>query len=179
MNVTTHIIVGTLPDPANLTTDRAVPSALPPHPFAARIPFHTHTAVAKPSRKPDKLTFRSALEFSADPIVIERQNRKGDNPDESAGGFDDASCMSHEHLPRLRDMIERNGSNDLAAHILSSNLGYQFLDEKDKASRIGLAAVTFLSDLGRNTPNLLPKGDRPGDRYVGVGTTFRVIRWCY
>lgn len=91
--------MGTLPDPGSLSKDQATPSILPPHPFATKIPLRTHSAVAKPTKKPAKLTFRDALEFSNDPVISERQKRKGDNPDENEGGFDDASCM----IPFLAD----------------------------------------------------------------------------
>lgn len=64
---------------------------------------------------------------------------------------------------------------DLVAHSQTFNIGYQFLDEEDKNSRIGLPAVTFLSDLGRNTPNLLTKDLRPGERCVHVRPILRVI----
>ncbi|KAF8310096.1 hypothetical protein DL93DRAFT_2084858 [Clavulina sp. PMI_390] len=82
MNVTTHMIVGTLPDITNLKLDRATPTILPPHPIATRIPFRTHTAISKYTPKPTKLTFRSAIERSADPIVEEIQRKK------SLGGTD-------------------------------------------------------------------------------------------
>lgn len=50
---------------------------------------------------------------------------------------------------------------------IARNTGFQFLDEPDKTARVGLPAIVFLADLGRNTPGILPNDDRPGDRYPG------------
>ena len=46
-------------------------------------------------------------------------------------------------------------------------IGFQLLDEPDKATRIGLSALPFLADLGRHSPHLLPSADHPGERYLG------------
>ncbi|KAF8316385.1 hypothetical protein DL93DRAFT_2078131 [Clavulina sp. PMI_390] len=132
MNVTTHMVVGTLPDINNLKIDRATPTILPPHPLAARIPFYTHSALSKYSPKPTKLTFRSALELSADPVVSEAQKKKSLGG--LIGGFD-ASTWT------------------------------ELTEEPDKTVRLGLPAVAFLTDLGRNTPGILPKEDRPGESW--------------
>jgi len=42
--------------------------------------------------------------------------------------------------------------------------GYQFLDEPDNATRGGLAAIAFLADMGKSTPEVLPMTDQPGER---------------
>lgn len=94
MNVTTHIIVGTLPDPANVSKDRSMPTILPPHPYATRIPFRTHPRRAKQTEKPAKLTFGRVIELAEDEVINERQIQKGKNPQESDGGFDSATCAA-------------------------------------------------------------------------------------
>ena len=94
MNVTTHIIMGTLPDPANVSKDRSMPTMLPPHPYATRIPFRTHPRRAKPSEKSAKLTFGRVIEIAEDEVINERQIQKGENPQESDGGFDSAKCAA-------------------------------------------------------------------------------------
>jgi hypothetical protein len=92
MSVTTHIIVGILPDPANVSKDRSTPTILPPHPYSTMIPFRTHPATAKIAKKPEKLTFRRSIELANDEAINERQIRKAKNPEESVGGFDNATC---------------------------------------------------------------------------------------
>jgi hypothetical protein len=92
MNVTTHIIVGILPDPAKVSKDRSMPTILPPHPYSTRIPFRTHPATANAAKIPEKLTFRRSVEMANDEVIAERQIQKGGNPGESVGGFDSATC---------------------------------------------------------------------------------------
>lgn len=135
MNVTSHVIVGNLPDPANLTVNPAVPSLLPPHPLAPRTPFRTHPSVAKLTKKPKKLTFRFAFDYAIDPAVAERHARDGEQ------GFG-----------------ERNESLDDASW-------YELLDETDKDARVGFPAIVWLSDMGRNTPSLLTGGLAPGESW--------------
>jgi hypothetical protein len=69
-----------------------MPTIIPPHPYSTRIPFHTHPATAKLTKKSEKLTFRDSIEMANDCIIIERQMRKGENPRENDGGFDNATC---------------------------------------------------------------------------------------
>jgi len=92
LSITTHIIVGILPDPANVSKDRSMPTILPPHPYSTRIPFRTHPATAKIAKKPEKLAFRRSFDLARDEIISLRQIRKGENPEESDGGFDNATC---------------------------------------------------------------------------------------
>ncbi|KAF8316384.1 hypothetical protein DL93DRAFT_2078128 [Clavulina sp. PMI_390] len=132
MNVTTHIIVGTLPDVNSLKIERATPTILPPHPLATRIPFYTHTALSKYTGKPSKLTFKNAFEQSKDPVVFEMQNKK------SLGGT--------------------NGG-------LESSAWLELTEEPDKTTRLGLPAITFLADLGKNPPSILPRDEQPGESW--------------
>lgn len=94
MNVTTHIIVGTLPDPANLSSDPSIPSIVPPHPYAAKTPFRTHTALSKPfsTGKVKKLTFASALALATDDEVKDQLIERSGNPATNPGGVEDATC---------------------------------------------------------------------------------------
>ena len=73
MNVTTHIIMGTLPDPANVSKDRSMPTILPPHPYSTRIPFRTHPATTRIAKKLDKLAFRRSFYLANDEVISLRQ----------------------------------------------------------------------------------------------------------
>lgn len=95
MNVTTHVIIGTLPTFAELSVaslDRSTPTILPPHPYATRTPFYTHPTSSMLGKKPKKLTFKDNIEISTDPIVAKKYLAKGGKGPDNEGGFDDATC---------------------------------------------------------------------------------------
>lgn len=155
MNVTTHVIVGTLPDVANLnTSDRSMPSLLPPHPYATRTPFRTHPSVSKFEHGPPKLTFNQNINVSNDKLVQERSRRKAEVPEESDGGVDDATCEYYS--ARLMWSWNCELTTDWC-------IGHELLYEQEGV-RLGLPAMAFLADLCRNTPGILPRSIRPGER---------------
>jgi len=88
MNLTSHVIVGTLPDPAVGTDDRSSPTMIPPHPFATRIPFREHPSISEPFLLETKVTPRSLLKTSFDRTIEERFLTKAIAPWENDGGFD-------------------------------------------------------------------------------------------
>ena len=104
--MTTHVIVGVLPDPAKVSRDRSKPTISPPHPYAARIPFRTHPATAKIAKKPEKLTFRRSFDLANDEVISQTQMRKGENSEESGGGFDHAAC-AFQPTPWTRNALTR------------------------------------------------------------------------
>jgi hypothetical protein len=93
MNITSHVIVGTLPGPEAIAADRSSPTIVPPHPSATRTPFRQHPSIAPSFPLPGKLTFTSGLKWSVDEIVEERYLAQAINPLESNGGFDSAECQ--------------------------------------------------------------------------------------
>jgi len=135
VNVISHIIVGTLPDPVAsmsmaMSSDPSSPTIISPHPFGTRTPFRQHPSIAEIRTLPKKLTFRSQLKRSIDRIVQETYLAKANNPRESNGGFDVGEW-------------------------------YEILGE-EKGHTFSLSAIAFLADMGRNSPGILPKNIRPG-----------------
>jgi len=136
MNITTHIIVGTLVDLSALTVksaDKSTPTILPPHPYAARTPFRQHTSVSLDTRLPPKLSFRSQIRSSDDRTIQERYHAQSKVPEESSGGFNHGGW-------------------------------FEVLGE-EKGVRLGLPAMALLADLCRNTPTVLPEDDQPGSSW--------------
>jgi hypothetical protein len=153
------VIVGKLPTYAQLSTasgNRGAPTLLPPHPFAARTPFRTHPSQSKPSEKPEKLTFRSNIELSSDPIITQKLEQKGKLGSENDGDLDDATCRN-----------DFSNMNMFGALLRATRLfqGYEMLNEKS-GERLGPAAIAFLADMCRNPPALLPRDIRPDERHV-------------
>lgn len=66
--------------------------------------------------------------------------------------------LTMQHVPSYYSTIQACADRELRTK------GYQLLDEPDKTTRLGLPAIAFLADLGRNTPGMLPRADRPGKR---------------
>ena len=96
VNVTSQVIVGTLPDPVvsmAMSSDPSSPTIISPHPFGTRTPFREHPSIAEILPLAGKLTFRSRLNMSIDRIVQETYLAKANNPRESNGGFDSGECL--------------------------------------------------------------------------------------
>ncbi len=95
MNITSHIIVGMLPDPLTIPLDRSMPTLALPHPCAVRTPFRSHPAVSHAENTPSKLKFGHCLKMSYDKTVAERASARRESPADNDGGFDCALCECH------------------------------------------------------------------------------------
>ena len=92
MSITSHVIVGTLPDPLEIPLDPSMPTLALPHPCAIRTPFQSHPAVSHADNPPSKLKFGHRLKMSFDKVVAERALRRVGTPAHDDGGLDCAMC---------------------------------------------------------------------------------------
>jgi len=88
MNITSHVIVGTLPDPLEIPLDRSMPTLVLPHPCAIRTPFQSHPAVSHADNTPSTLTFGHRMKMSCDKVVAEKALRRVGTPAHDDGGVD-------------------------------------------------------------------------------------------
>ena len=92
MNITSHVIIGMLPDPLTIPLDHSMPTLALPHPYAIRTPFHLHPAVGHAKKTPPKLKFGHCLKMSYDKAVTKRTLVRTETPADNDGGLDCALC---------------------------------------------------------------------------------------